>query len=380
MGINRVTKRGKNRIEVRKRWPDGSTFRRYYPNMTLAKHVLARIEESIATGRWKELKEELSGVKNPSGDMTVEEFSGIYLADYCRHHNRRPDFKKQALVSINRILGNIKLKDFQWHHADEFVSQRSEEVAPATINRGLAVLKNMLNFAVKRGYLETNPLVGFGSLPEEQIPLRILTLEQERRLVMRVADCNPVIGAYLAIVGETGLRKSEGLRMKWADVDSEKKMLTVPTSKTGEPRYIPLSDYAIGWLSSLHYYSESSWVFTLSNGKPLKDPRDAFAKGKKLAGLDWVRGFHDLRHFRATQWLTHGVDIYTVKDYLGHKRIETTQRYLHFVKTHAEHVVRVAQKAEQEEIEQLVRKQSGRHMGDTTLKQVAVQAGVPVTY
>ena len=67
MGINRVTKRGKNRIEVRKRWPDGSTFRRYYPNMTLAKHVLARIEESIATGRWKELKEELSGVKNPSG-------------------------------------------------------------------------------------------------------------------------------------------------------------------------------------------------------------------------------------------------------------------------------------------------------------------------
>jgi len=154
MGVNRVKKRDKDRIEVRKRWPDGSTFRRYYPNMTLARRVLARIEESIFTGRWKELKEELSGVKNRSGDLTVEEFSGIYLDDYCRHHNRRPDFKKQALVSINRILGNIKLKDFQWHHADEFVSQRSEEVAPATINRGLAVLKNMLNFAVKRGYLE----------------------------------------------------------------------------------------------------------------------------------------------------------------------------------------------------------------------------------
>jgi len=378
MGVNRVKKRDKDRIEVRKRWPDGSTFRRYYPNMTLARRVLARIEESIFTGRWKELKEELSGVKNRSGDLTVEEFSGIYFDDYCRHHNRRPDFKKQALVSINRILGNIKLKDFQWHHADEFVSQRSEEVAPATINRGLAVLKNMLNFAVKRGYLEANPLVGFGSLPEEQIPLRIMTLVQERRLVMLVADCNPVIGAYVAILGETGLRKSEGLRMKWADVDFEKKMLTVPKSKTGEPRYIPLSDYAIEWLSSL--FSESPWVFTLSNGKPLKDPRDSFSKGRRLAGLDWVRGLHDLRHFRATQWLIHGVDIYTVKDYLGHKRIETTQRYLHLVPTHAEHVVRAAQNAEQEEIKELARDQSGRHMGDTTLKQVAVQAGVPVTY
>ncbi len=64
-------------------------------------------------------------------------------------------------------------------------------------------------------------------------------------MVMCVADCNPVIGAYVASLGETGPRKSEGLRMKWADLDFEKKILTVPKSKTGEPRYIPLSDYAI---------------------------------------------------------------------------------------------------------------------------------------
>ena len=161
--------------------------------------------------------------------------------------------------------------------------------------------------------------------------------------------------------------------MKQVDVDFEKKMLTVPESKTGEPRYVPLSDYAIEWLSSLHYYSDSPWVFTLSNGKRLKAPRDSFAKGKKLAGLDRVRGLHDLRHFRATQWLIHGVDIYTVKNYLGHKRIETTQRYLHLVPTHAEHVVRAAQNAEQEEIEQLVRNTSGIHMGDTTSSEVELK-------
>jgi integrase len=302
--------------------------------MTLAKHVLARIEESIVTGRWRELKEEISGIKGTSVDLTIEEFSRIYLDDYCRHHNRRPDFKEQALVSIKRILGNVSLKDLRQHHADEFVARRSKEVVSATINRGLAVLKNMLTFAVKRGYLEANPLVGFGKLPEEQIPLRIMTLEEERRLVATVAGCNSVIGAYVAILGETGLRKSEGLRMKWVDVDFGKKMLTVPESKTGEPRYVPLSDYAIEWLSSLHYYSDSPWIFTLSNGKRLKAPRDSFAKGKKLAGLDRVRGLHDLRHFRATQWLIHGVDIYTVKNYLGHKRIETTQRYLHPHESH----------------------------------------------
>ena len=56
-----------------------------------------------------------------------------------------------------------------------------------------------------------------------------------------------------------------------------------------------------------------------------------------------------------------------------HKRIETTQRYLHLVPTHAEHVVRAAQNAEREEIEQLVRNTSGRHMGDTTSAEVELK-------
>jgi len=86
----------------------------------------------------------------------------------------------------------------------------------------------------------------------------------------------------------------------------------------------------------------------LSYARPrrLKDPRDSFSLGKADAGLDRVKAFHALRHFRAAQWLVHGVDIYTVKRYLGHKRIATTMRYLHLVPGHAEKAVRTAQLAE----------------------------------
>jgi integrase len=52
--------------------------------------------------------------------------------------------------------------------------------------------------------------------------------------------------------------------------------------------------------------------------KPLKDPRGPFEKGKKKACLGWVGGFHDLRHFGATQWLRSGVDTRTVQELLGH--------------------------------------------------------------
>lgn len=100
-----------------------------------------------------------------------------------------------------------------------------------------------------------------------------------------------------------------------------------------------------------------------------------FYKGRAQAKLPWVRGYHDLRHFRATQWLLRGVDIQTVKSYLGHKRIETTQRYLHFVPSHAEQTIRAAQAAEQRELDWIAQKRLrqskdanevvGRHLGDS---------------
>ena len=55
----------------------------------------------------------------------------------------------------------------------------------------------------------------------------------------------------------------------------------------------------------------------------------------------------------------HGVDIYSVKSFLGQRRIETTERYLHFVAGHAEQAVRAAQ-----EIERVQDLESGRNLGD----------------
>ena len=214
-----------------------------------------------------------------------------------------------------------------------------------------------MTFAVKRGYLPSHPLRQLDMLPESERALRIMTLEEERALVNAAAERSHVVGAYIAVLGETGLRKSEGLRLEWEDIDWNRQMLTVTKSKTGHPRNVPLSNYAIEWLQGLTRWVNSPWVFTLPTGKRLLSPRNTVDRAKRDAEVDWVKGLHDLRHFRATQWLIHGVDLLSVKTYLGHKRIETTQRYLHFVPGHAEQVVRAAQRAE-------ARALSGRQMGD----------------
>jgi len=77
----------------------------------------------------------------------------------------------------------------------------------------------------------------------------------------------------------------------------------------------------------------------------LRAPRKEFEAGKAAAKITWP-GFHAFRHYRATQWLKHGVDIRTAKEWLGHSDIQTTMRYLHFVEGHAQKKFAEAEKAE----------------------------------
>ena len=74
--------KGRERIVVSKYWPDGSRFRRYFPNKTAAKNTMARIEGGIAMGTWREVKAELS--RKVEKELTVAEFSEIYLEEYCK--------------------------------------------------------------------------------------------------------------------------------------------------------------------------------------------------------------------------------------------------------------------------------------------------------
>ena len=78
-------------------------------------------------------------------------------------------------------------------------------------------------------------------------------------------------------------------------------------------------------------------------------PRKELYAGRKAAKLEWV-GFHDLRHYRATQWVKHGIDIRTVKEWLGHRDIQTTMRYAHFAPSHAQKNFSLAQQLEIQEI------------------------------
>src|SRR5262245_34839679 len=82
---------GRSHTVVSKLWPDGRRFRRRCPNLAVARQLLARINAAITTGTWLELRKELTERPDSGQDYTISEFSEIYLEEYCKKRNTRPD-------------------------------------------------------------------------------------------------------------------------------------------------------------------------------------------------------------------------------------------------------------------------------------------------
>ncbi|HSQ01143.1 MAG TPA: site-specific integrase [Candidatus Dormibacteraeota bacterium] len=135
----------------------------------------------------------------------------------------------------------------------------------------------------------------------------------------------------------TRLRQSEQFGLRWENVDFQTGIITVPRSKHGEKRHVPMNDTAREILRSLPSRMKSAYVFPSATGETPIDPCNfiarVFRKALNKAGVEDFR-WHDLRHTFASRLVTAGVDLRTVQELLGHKTIMMTLRYSHLSPAH----------------------------------------------
>lgn len=137
----------------------------------------------------------------------------------------------------------------------------------------------------------------------------------------------------LSLIYSAGLRAREASNLRIADIDSGRMMIHIRQSKYNKDRYVPLSPCILKGLRK--YYYACRPVEYLFNGNEPGSPlsvrgmqwalREAVKKCKLQKGIT----LHTLRHSYATHLLEFGMDIVTIKDLLGHERIDTTMVYLH---------------------------------------------------
>jgi integrase/recombinase XerD len=126
-----------------------------------------------------------------------------------------------------------------------------------------------------------------------------------------------------------GLRASEVLSLRVADIDSSRMLLWVRHGKGGKDRGVPLLEALRAHWQRLR---PTEWLFpgqTPSGRRSLGALQRVVRRAVVAAGFTKKVSMHTLRHSYATHLLEAGVDLLTIQRLLGHRDLQTTARYIH---------------------------------------------------
>ena len=227
---------------------------------------------------------------------------------------------------------------------------------PYQANRMLRVLSSLYTFAGKahvvsagfnpcRGieyfaeegrerYLSTQELAKLGEAIREAekvgLPYDVDATRPRAKHARKEANRRTIIGphaaAALRLLIFTGARLREILNLRWEQIDFERGLLLLPTSKTGK-KTIVLNAPAMAILNGLPRSGQFVIAGT-SPDKPRSDLKKPWKAVSKRAGITGVR-IHDLRHTHASVGAGAGLGLPIIGKLLGHTQSATTQRYAH---------------------------------------------------
>ncbi len=231
-----------------------------------------------------------------------------------------------------------KLRDILSHDVRAYITQRRKEGAAAsTINKEVGLLSSAINYARREwGWDIHNPAQGCRQR-EPEGRLRWLTKSEAAALIeaARQSEKAPHLADFIILALNTGMRSGEILGLEWRRVDMGNGLIWLEAehTKTARRRTIPLNDNArTALLSRLNWRArhcpDSPWVFCDSRGRRIASVKKSFETACRRAGIDDFR-IHDLRHTCAAWLVTAGIPLAEVRDLLGHRSIQMTERYAH---------------------------------------------------
>ena len=245
-------------------------------------------------------------------------------------------YKPSTRRTYSWLLDVRLLPAFGGRHLDRLTARQVRRwfdgysrTAPGNANHALALFRQIMNFAVACGHIDTNPAQG--TRPNRRPKLtRFLSRDEIERL-HRVLDDHYAKGSraqadIIRLLLLTGCRRGEILGLRRSEV--QKDMLVLGDSKTGSRR-IPLNSQALHILER-QPRTESPFVFPSPRDPLRARGRDLFLwyRVRREAGIEDVR-LHDLRHTHASHAVMNGVPVPVVSRLLGHSNPRMTLRYSH---------------------------------------------------
>jgi integrase len=287
----------------------------------------------------KRKTEMLQGKKLPETlrrrDVRFSELAEDAL-EYCKANNRgwRTDRCRigQLLGGFGNRPAEIPIEDLRrWFSEQEWT--------PATFNRYKSMLSLIYRLGTENKRVDSNPAKLLKCKHEDNGRIRFLDQngvhDEEQRLRATIETKYLSHLPEFEIALNTGMRPSEQYGLTWDRVDLFGRRVTVPRSKNGKARHIPLNSEALAAFRVLAQRSPNGAgpVFVNLKGEKLEGYKHWFNPAVERAGLvDFT--WYCLRHTFASRLVMAGVDIRTVAELMGHKTIQMTMRYAHLAPEH----------------------------------------------
>jgi len=246
--------------------------------------------------------------------------------------HRSPTTHKRYAVSAKSLVGfcgNLLLLDLTPGVVERYKLWRLGQCGPTGVNRDLAALRFMLNFAIRLGYIKDNPVTGVKMLPEPQDRMHVLSHSEERTYLQAASRTLRDLGVLML---GTGMRPAEVLGLRSEDIHLTERYALVPKGKTSAARRtLPLTESA---LQLLGRRIRGEWCFPSRRSETghVVNVRKLHQQACRNGGLKFR--LYDLRHTYGSRAVMAGVDPPTLKELMGHESISTTMKYVNQPKTY----------------------------------------------
>lgn len=310
--------------EVRKKIR-GVLYREQFASLEHAKLWLRKLELDRDLGKL--------GLPRTGAKMTVASAGEMYLEEITLRYAEATveAYRYRWAAFVVPELGDRRLCDITTADLEAFLSKRlAAGVTPNTVDHDRVLLCSFFSWCARLDYLPSSPAarvkrLAFSPLRER----RALTPAEVQALA---AALEPESRLALLFAVYSGLRASEMCRVRWEDVDFERRRMTIRSiakdhTKTHRPRVVPIHQVLLEELRRAPRPSKYV-VPGARGGRHTRDLRGIIEHGCAKTGIAPFR-WHDLRHTFAT-WLRRAkTPLADVAALLGHSDLRSTQIYAH---------------------------------------------------
>jgi len=251
-------------------------------------------------------------------ELNMRKYSPQTVDNYCsvlRH------FSKYLLnSSVHSVTGPVLTDYFDYLKTERKASH-------STLKLHLAALRFLYKEILKK---EIDFDFCLKIRKPETLPV-VLSVNEVQRLLDSVSNLKHK--TILSLIYGCGLRISELVHLKCADIDKDRMLVRIEQARGNKDRYVVISENLLKLIKKYYRaYRPANYLF---EGRHSSEPystssiQSFFRKAKSRAGITRKATVHTLRHSFATHLLDQGIDIRYIQELLGHKNLATTQIYTH---------------------------------------------------